>query len=629
MVQAAPGVSQTQLRDRISGVLPAGTEAITGRQLTEESIGQINRVFLDMLSTFLVAFAVIAVLVATLSIHNTFSVIVAQRRQELAMVRAVGASRRQALGSVLLEAGVVGVAAASVGLAAGVGMAELLKGVFDAFGFALPAGGLTLRPAALLVAWLVGVVVTLVAALTPAFAAARVPPLAALRDSASEPRGGSRRRTMIGAALAAVGAVALAIGGVAADVALVGAGAVGLLVGAIALGPAVVRTAANVVGWPLERWRGVTGALARENVRRSPRRAAGTANALLIGVGVVTLVTVAVASIEASIQQQVGGTFAGDLVVTSPGFGGGALSPALATDVTRLPGVDTAIGLGRGPVRLGTHSTTVSIVSDPARVAQVLDVRVVAGSLPSLGATSFAASRPQATSKGWRIGDTVAFTFLDGATTPLRLGAVYDSNEITGGLLLGRAAWSPHALQDADVSVFVKLDPGVSVEAGQAAIEPVAERYGAGAVQTKNQYVASVTEGLDLLLGIVYVMLVLAILIAVMGITNTLSLAVHERRHELGLLRAVGQSRAQARSLVRLEAVVISGLGTVGGLVVGTAIAWALVAGIRGGSPVSLALPAGRLLAVLVVGAFVGMVAAVRPARSAARLPVLEAIAAT
>jgi putative ABC transport system permease protein len=627
VVTADRGVSQEALAARLAPIVPSGDEVITGAQLTQESIDDINATFLDLLRAFLTVFAGVAVLVGAFSIFNTFSILVTQRTRQSALLRAVGASRRQIVAGVVGEALVVGVLASVAGVAAGLGVAGLLKGLFDALGFALPAGGLTPTAASLVVPVIVGTGITVMASAAPALKASRVAPVAALRDVAVDGAATSVARVVAGVVLLAAGVgatVAGAIGGT--GLAMTASGALLTLAGVVACGPIVARAASSAIGAPIRRWRGISGALARDNAMRNPRRTAGTASALMIGVAVVTLFTVFAASLRASVDRAVTRTFAGDLAITTGAFGGGALTPDLVSALAPQPEVEAVAGLGRGAARVGSDAETVT-VSDPGALAQVLDLHAVAGDVATLGPSALAVSSAVADDHGWHVGSPVAVTFTDGQRVALTVGAIYDESRLVGGYLLPRAVWTPHAVQDLDVAIFVSLRPGVSLADGQTAVRRTAASFGAPDVLDRAQYISQSTQGISMLLGLVYVMLGLAIVIALMGIANTLALSVHERRREFGLLRAVGAARARLRSMVRWESVIVALFGTMGGLGVGLFLGWALASVAVTGPDGAFAAPAGQLVVVLVAGGLAGLVAALRPARRAARVDVLAAIA--
>jgi putative ABC transport system permease protein len=625
VVRAERGVDDTVLRDRIREVLPRGVEAITGDQLADERVDNIASTFLDGLRTGLVAFAAIALVVATLSINNTFSISVAQRTRELALLRAVGASRRQVRLSVIVEALVVGAISAGVGLAVGIGFAGLLKGLFDAFGFALPAGGLTVTTTPLVVSFLVGVGATVVAAQTAARRASSVAPIAALQAAASEPRGLGRVRLLVGGVLVLAGAVAAGAAIVDAGMLLAITAALALVVGCLLVAPALLPPVARAVGAVLRRLRGSAGRFAEQNVRRNPRRSATTATALVVGVMVVSMFTVFVASMRATLDEQVSTGLSAELVVSTPVFGGGGLSPDLARAAATRPEFDAAVGIGGGPVRIDGRATTVT-ATDVERLPRVMTIDTVAGALDRVGDRGIAVDVDKARDEGWRVGTVVALTFPGGETERATVRALYDDADLVGSVLVPTATWDRHSLQPIDTAVFLSTAPGTDVTTARAALRPLVQQFG-GDVQVPAEFASSTTSGLDLLLGIVYVMLALAVLIALLGIANTLSLAVYERQREFGLLRAVGQTRRQLRAALRMESVIVATFGTLLGLALGGVLGTVLFATAFGDGTV--ALPGVQLAVIAGLGAAAGFLAGLRPAGRAARVPILDAIAAT
>src|SRR5689334_13545849 len=382
LVRASPGVPDAELAARLRPVLPAGVQAITGSQLATENLDNINSGFLGFLSTGLTAFAAVALLVAAFSIYNTFSILAAQRGRESALLRALGGTRRQLAVAGLAETLVIGVLGSVAGWAGGIGIAALLKGVFNGFGFALPAGGLVLRASSSVLAVAVGVAATVLAGVLPALRSSRVPPLAALRELAAEPARISRVRSVLGFVLVAGGVGAVIAGTAGGGQGPAIAGAVGTLAGFIVLGPVAVRPAAAVLGAPIAALRGVGGRLARDNALRNPRRTAATASALMVGVAVATLFTVIGGSLKASATQGVGRALTADLVVSQPGYAGGAgkagFSPQLAAGLGRLPSVGVAAGVNRGSVLLNGQAQTIAAVH-PDRIGSVLNLGVNRG----------------------------------------------------------------------------------------------------------------------------------------------------------------------------------------------------------------------------------------------------------
>jgi putative ABC transport system permease protein len=630
-VRAGPGISQTQLADRLTPVLPKGVEAITGQQSAQENTDMISSQFLTIFTTFLLVFSGIALLVATFSIHNTFAIVIAQRTRENALLRALGASRRQVTAATVAEASVVAVAASAAGLAGGIGIAAGLKALFPAIGFPFPEGDLVIKTLSMVLPLAVGIIVCLGSALMPAVRAGRTAPLAALRETAVDQSGASRVRAVTGTALALL-AVSATLTGVliSPSLLLAGVGAVLALVAFVVLGPVASSTAVRVLGSPLDRLRGVTGGLARRNALRSPRRTAATASALMIGVAVVSLFTVFGASLKATMDQTVSRSFAGDVAVSTPSFGAGGsgLSPELAGAIGKLPEVDTAVGLGRGVAEVDGKGRALT-VTDPTALARTFDLGTVQGSLRSLGTDGIAITRTEADRQHLTTGSTAQLAFTDGQKKAFTVRAIYGQSELAGDYVITRAAWSPHRTQDSDTLVAVSFKEGVSTAKGKAAVDSIAAHYGNPQVQTRHEYAQSSAGGIDMMLTLVYALLALAVLIALLGIANTLTLAIHERTRELGLLRAVGQTRSQLRAMVRWESVLVAAFGTLGGLALGAFLGWVLVKASDGASDsaFAFALPPVQLVVVALVGVTAGALAGLRPARRAARLDVLRAIA--
>ncbi|WP_329594388.1 ABC transporter permease [Streptomyces sp. NBC_01362] len=628
-VRAGPGTGQRELVDALRPVLPKGVEAITGQAAAAENRDMISGAFLGMFTTLLLVFSGIVLLVATFSIHNTFAIVVAQRTRENALLRALGAARRQVVVATLVEATAVAVIASAAGLAGGIGIAAGLQALFPAVGFPFPDGSLVIGAVSLLLPLAVGVLVCLGSALLPAVRAGRTAPLAALRESAVDDSGASRTRAVTGLVLLAASVGSVLGGTLAPSLWLSAVGAVAALAAFVILGPVAATYAVRTLGAPLGRLRGVTGGLARRNALRSPRRTASTATALMIGVAVVSLFTVFGASLKATMNRTVDRSFAGDVAISAPAFGAGGsgLSPRLAPAVGRLPQVATAVGLGKGVAEVDGAGRALT-VTDPAALGRVFDLGRVDGSLTGLGTNGIAVSAAEAAERGLRPGSPVRLTFTDGARQDFTVRAVYDRPELAGDYVITRRAWAPHRAQDSDSLIAVSFAPGVSTADGKAAVAKTAAAYGNPDVQTRGEYAKSSAGAIDMMLTLVYALLALAVLIALLGIANTLTLALHERTRELGLLRAVGQTRSQLRSMVRWESVLVAAFGTAGGLLLGGFLGRVLVEASAGDTAVAFDLPPLRLLAVALVGIAAGALAGLRPARRAARLDVLRAIAA-
>lgn len=630
LVTAAPGVSASTLAHRLGQVLPAGVQAKTGAEVTAEQVDSVSSGFLNFFEGFLLVFSGVAMLVATFSIHNTFAVVLAQRTRESALLRAIGATRRQVLSAAAIETLLVGIVATAAGLAAGMGLAAGLLALLRGAGLGVPTSGLVVSATSLWVAALVGVVVTLLAGFAPAWGASRVPPLAALRAVALERVTAPRRRAVIGIVLGGAG-LALTVGPAAGwwteSLTLIGVGAAVTLIGVVALGPLVARRIAGVVGRPIARWRGITGALARENAVRNPRRTAGTATALMVGIGVVTLFMVFGASLDASVADTVARSIHADVIVESQGFSGSGLSATMAPQLARIPGVAHAVSLGDGEVSIGGKEQEIDF-GEPRQVPYVLDVGVARGTIAGLHDDEIALSTKYATDHHLGMGSTVPMRFVDGTRSTFTVAGLYRNDDFADAVIMPTAAYAPHTTRAVIDFVMIKAAPGADTTALRHAVSDQVRSIGSPKVLTKAGFISEASGRIGTILSIVYVMLALSILIALMGIANTLSLSIHERVRELGLLRAVGQLRPQTRAMIRWEAVIISLFGTLAGVGVGTLLGWSLVKGAAASDGVGVfAAPISRIVVILVLGALVGIVAGWRPARRAARVDVLEAIA--
>lgn len=626
---AGEGVSQEELVERVQAVLPDGMEALTGAAVTEENQDAMATA-LGFVNQFLLVFAVVALLVGGFMIFNTFFITVAQRTRQNALLRAVGASKRQVLVSLLLEALAIGVVASAIGVGAGVGMAAGLKALLAVFGMDLPAGGVVLEAQTALLSFGVGVTVTVVAAVSPARKAGKVPPVAAMRDIETSSTGyGSKERVIVGLLVLGGGVAALLYGllGAPSNVfGVVGGGALLVFFGVSILGRTVSLPMSRLIGLPLPRLRGIAGQLARENAMRNPKRTAATASALMIGVGLVSFITIFAASMKASYGKAVDRAFTGDLIVTAAGqMGGGGLSPELTADLRELSEVETAGGIRFGMAEV--DGTVTMLYGAEPGAFEIFDVDPRSGTPDDLGAGAIAVFEDVADDRGLRVGDTVSVAFPTGERE-LTVGMIYGENQPVGDWLLGVAAYEasyPPASQ-VDVQVFVKGADGVTSDALLAAVERQADAYPGARVLDQTEYKEESLAMVDQVLGLVYALLALAILIALLGIGNTLALSILERTRELGVLRAVGMTRGQLRSSIRWESVMIALQGTALGLVVGVFFGWALVTALADQGFTTLRIPPVSLSVVVLLAALAGVVAAILPARRAAKMDVLRAV---
>ena len=631
-VVAAEGVSQDQLAESLRANIAADQqlEVITGEELTEENQDAVASQ-LSFFTTFLLVFAVIAMIVGGFVIYNTFGILVAQRGRELALLRAVGASRRQVLGSVVAEAFAVALIGSVAGLLFGVLLAGVLRSSLAALGVELPTNDLVIEPATIVIGLVLGFVVTTGAAVFPALRASRIPPIAAMRGVSVDESGHSRVRILGGLLITVIGALLLAQGLFGdGDNALqaVGVGAGLVFLGVTVLGPVLVGPVVRVIGAPVARLRGMTGRLARENTLRNPKRTAATASALMIGVGLVGLITIVASSITLSIDQAIDESFTGDFVIDSGSFGFGGISPTLADDLNELPEVETATGIRYGIAKVRGFGEAMLAV-DPATAFDILEVETLAGSLDDLDENGIALEEDKAVEFGLTVGDTLPVEFAETGEQPLEVAAVYEPSDLFQGsnYLLGHAAYEANFPDQFDLQVYVIVADGVSQDDARAAIDEAAEAYPNAEVQDVEEFKQAQSDQINQFVSIVYVLLMLAVIIALFGIGNTLALSIIERTHELGLLRAVGMTRRQLRSTIRWESVLTSVFGTLLGLGIALFFGWAIVEALKAEGLNAFRIPVGSLVSIVVIAALAGVLAAVLPARRAAKLDVLDAIA--
>ena len=625
---AKPGVSQEQLAGNLRAHLPPGLEAVTGAKVIQEAQNQIGK-SLSFFNTFMLVFAAVALLVGGFMIFNTFSITVAQRTRENGLLRALGARRRQVLTSMLLEAVVIGLAASLLGLVLGVAVAAGLKSLIAALGIDIPAGGIVFAARTVVVALVVGTGVTVLAALSPARKAGKVSPVAAMQDVVATSTGyGSKQRVFVGIGLLALGVAALLLGlfvHTNSPLAIVGPGVLLVFFGVATLGRTVALPLSRAIGSVLPRLRGITGSLARENAMRNPKRTAATASALMICVGLVGFITIFASSMKGSINAVVDRAFTGDFIINGGGSMFGGVDPALAGRLSRIPQVATASGLRLGMAEVGGKVVTMAAV-DPSTAFKVIDVQPLQGRASDLGAGAIAVYKNVASDKHLTIGDRIPVVFKDTGRQSLRVALIYGSNQPAGDYFLGIKAYQANFANQYDAFVFVKKTPGVSSSAALAAVNRVAKDYPGAKVQDQTQFKADTAKPINQLLGLVYVLLLLAVIIALLGIGNTLALSIYERTREVGLLRAVGMTRRQLRSTIRWESVIIALQGSLLGLLVGVFFGWALVYAGRNQATSVFVVPYTTLALIVVLAGIAGVIAAVVPARRAAKLDVLRAV---
>lgn len=536
------------------------------------------------------------------------------------MVRALGASRGQVLRSVMTEAVAIGVAGAASGLAAGIGLAVALRAAFEAIGVDLPDGAMVIRPSSLVIPAVIGLAITLLSAWMPARRAGRIPPVAALRDLAVDRSSTSPRRTVIGALITTVGCAALLIGLAGGGIELVGLGAFVALGGVAVLGPVLARPVIGAFGVVVGRL-GTSGDMSVRNAQRNAKRTARTASSLMIGVALVTFIAVLAASVKTSFSGSLEENFVGTHIVESGGYEGrGGFSPALAADMNAEPAIAVVAESRMAPAIVDGSSTMLNGFTGTT-IGAVFDLGDVSGDISRLGDDGIAVDADYAVDHGWEIGTAVDVSFATGEHTFVVEATFDESAEWVGSYFVDVAAYDRYLPAQMDFRIYAAGD--------DAAIRALADAYPTTTPLDKAEFLDMVNGELDTVLGVVYALLALAVLIALLGIANTLALSIHERTRELGLLRAVGMTRRQMRRVVRGEAVMIALFGTVLGLTIGSFFGWAVVRALADQGFDEVTYPVGNLAVVTLIACVAGAAAAIGPARRAARLDVLHALVAT
>ena len=631
-VAASPGVSDPKLLAQIRSILPADTQVRTAQAQSHEDSKETDS-FISFLQKFLLGFGGVALFVGSFVIANSLSITIAQRTREFATLRTLGASRAQVLRSVVLEALVMGVLASVVGLFAGLALAKGLFSLFDAVGFTLPNNGLTLESRTVIVALVVGIIVTLLASLRPALRATRVPPIAAVREGATLPESRFARFRLP----AAIALTLLGFGGLLAGLFVpnLGTGQIllymlggALLVffGIALLSVRLIGPLAWTLGWPATRIGAAAGWLARDNSRRNPQRTASTASALMIGLALVTLVSLLAAGIVSSFRGAVKDIWRNaDYAITAQNN----FSPipiAASQAVAKTPGVISVSNVRAGEALAYGHKIAITAVDPPA--SQVFNLDWKAGSasvLANLGEDGAFVDKDYAKSHHLEIGSPVPLTFGDGSQELFNVKGIFDPP--TGGSPFGRvtvsaASFDRHTQDPENLYSFVVMRGG-QTPANQAALDRTLKQFPNAKDATRQKFIDNQISGLSSVLNILYVLLALSVVVSLFGIVNTLVLTVFERTREIGMLRAIGMTRRQVRRMIRHESVITALIGAAIGIALGIVLASLLIARV---DFIVLSVPVGQLLLFAVAAIFVGIIAAIFPARRASRLNVLEAL---
>jgi putative ABC transport system permease protein len=630
VVRSDGSKSDAELADAIQAALPADsqTETLTGAEITKENQNAIED-GLSFFRIFLTVFSFIAMGVACFVIYNVFSITAAQRQRENALLRAVGAQRAQVTRAMLIESVVVGIVGSLLGLVAGIGVSIALKGFLGVLGVDFPSTALQLLPRTVVLTVVLGTLVTVLSAIMPALRTGRVSPLAAMRESAVENVGSSRKRILSGVIVAAIGALGVTASLAGASSVLLGIGVFLIWTGVIILGPVLSLVAAKIIGTPIARAFKVTGKMAQGNAARNPKRTARAAAPVLIGVALVTAVALLASTLKAQVREIFSEQFVGDFVVKTDDFSGfGGLSPDLANQINELPEVSAAAGIGVKLAQIDGKGVTVTLV-DPSTVGEVFDLHLTSGSYADLTTTSMMVSDKKFKSDNLKLGDVLTVTLTGLGDLPLTIVGTYSSDELAGQFVASRDLFADTSGSYFDFSVFINTAPGVSDADARAAIQPLVDQYGSGELQSRSEYIDDQASGINQLLALIYGLLALSIVIAAVGIVITLLLSVYERRREIGLLRAVGMTRGQVRSTVRWESVITSMLGAVLGVILGLISGYLLVLSLRDEGITVFTVPVLSTIVILVVSFIVGVIAAVIPARRATKVDIIEAIATT
>lgn len=627
-VAAAPGTSADRLLADIKPLVDGkSTKAQTGAALAAQQAKDIEKSMSSM-SNMLLAFAGISLFVGVFLIYNTFTMLVAQRTKELALLRAVGANRGQVMRSVLAEALVVGALSAAIGLAAGVGLAVGMRSLMDTIGAKIPAGDLVIAPGTIIAALVIGVLVTTVAALLPAWRTGRIAPVAAM-GSAHLPASAKSLvvRNVIGSviSLAGIGVVFLGVSMGGDGRMVIGGGAFLMLVGMIVLLPLLSRPVIAAVRPALQKVFGVPGKLAAQNAVRNPRRTAVTAASLAIGLTLVTTMSVLGVTMGKAIDRMSTDKLKADYKVTMSG-GMGGLDKSVAETLAKAPGVTAVSPQAAGYFKIGDSFRAASGVN-PAAIGKLLNIKVVSGSLDSLGKGEVAVAEKTAKKQNLTVGSALPAQFEDGQKATLKVGAVYeDLDGLLSPFVLDNKILAAHTDEQLIPEVYVNTADGQSKASQQAVIDALGKNP-AMTVATQQDMRNEMGGLINTMLNIMYGLLGMALIISVLGVVNTLAMSVFERTQEIGMLRAIGLDRARVKNMIRLESVVISLFGAVLGVGIGVFLAWAVGSTLTKSVPnYELVLPYDRIGIFLLLAAVVGVLAAMWPARSAARLNMLTAI---
>jgi putative ABC transport system permease protein len=627
-IQVAEGEDIAAVQQRIADVLPDNTEVVDRQTLVDEANDDVGE-FISVFGTGLLIFAFITAFVSAFLINNVFQITIGQRLRELALLRAVGGAGRQVRRLIVVEAFVMSVIATVIGIFAGVGVGKLILGIFNAAGAGFPDFGTSLSPAAIIMAFVVGVGITLLAVLIPAVKASRIPPVAAMRPELGFEALAAKRlvvgtiTTIAGAVMFLVGLLARP-GGTVGLIALAGGGALLLFLGTASVSSTVAKPATKLIGWPVAKLYKAPGQLASENAGRAPRRTSATVAALMIGVALVSASSVFAASLRNTFKSAMDRGVTADWVITSDSF---LLPDVVATTLQDLPEVAAVTGVTSINLQIKGDSKTFG-VADPAALEQLINVGLVDGTWQGLQNGGIFVHESPAKDNDLEVGSMVDVTFENGVTRKLPVAGIYSDDYLVGGWLIGsQVVHEVVGGETQDFFVAVRTADGVSESDAKTAIESALADYPQAKVETADEFKDSQAAQIDQLLVIITVLLAFAIIIAVLGISITLGLAVFERTREIGLMRAVGMTKRQTRKMVRWEAIIVSTFGSIVGIVLGTAIGVVLSLAVSDSIIDGISFSPATIIAILIGAVVAGLIAALYPSFKASRMDVLEAIA--
>ena len=637
-VAAMPGVDERELADKLTRELPNGFEAVTSDVVAGEFSDQFD-IFITIFQNALLVFAAVALIVSAFIINNTFAIVLGQRVRELGLLRAVGATGRQIRSSVLIEALLIGVIASVVGVFAGLGITWVIKALIDQAGdgSGLPDGPLVIAARTWIAASAVGIGITLLAAISPARKASSIPPIAALRDDLALWSGGGRRRTVIGLLLGIGGVVATVLGtttdsGAGQQLGLLAAGALLLFVSISLLSTLVAKPAAKILGWPMTRFARASGNLATQNASRNPRRTASTASALMVGLALVAMVLVVGTSFKKTFSSTLDSSLGADFFIDTDGRSSWGFSPQLVDEMNQIDGVAIAVGFRGGP---GTAQMSVAgeskdvIGTQEEGLGRVIDISLIEGSYSGLANNGVLVHKDPAADLSLSIGDTVSATFPVSGPKELRVVGIFDDGSILGNWVIDMTTYENgfDPARQSDLFAAIELEEDIKVQEVRPQLDEVVVNYPEAVLQDRTEYQETIEGRIDTLLVTVNALVGFAVIIAVLGIVNTLMLSVFERTREIGLLRAVGMTRRQTRRMIRWEAIIIAVFGGVLGILVGTLLGFIAVQAMPESFITDFGIPVGNFVFILIMCIVAGVLAAILPARRAARLNVLDAIA--